>query len=65
MLYLHFFIYFDCKVTNKIGIKKELSNKNRLATKKVPKYLELSGLLLAKASGKSRARIFAIYHHFE
>ena len=27
--------------TNKIGNKEELSKKNRRATKKVPKYLEL------------------------
>jgi hypothetical protein len=41
MLYLHFCIYFDCKDTTKIGNKEELCKKNRRATKKVPKYLEL------------------------
>ena len=31
--------------TNKFGNKEELSKKNRRATKKVPKYLELSNIL--------------------
>jgi hypothetical protein len=35
----------QCKGTNKFGNKEELSKKNRLAIKKVPKYLELIGIL--------------------
>ena len=53
MLYLHFCIYFDCKDTNKIGNKEKLSKENRLAIKKVPKYLELieNVLLILRQAG--------------
>jgi hypothetical protein len=56
--------YASAKVQIKLEIKKNFARKIVLQQKKSPKYLEVSIILLAKASGKSRARIFNTNHHF-